>query len=62
MVTVGFEKVLYPVEEQSMSAVVTVVVLDGKLGRNVEIIVMSTDGTAQSKSLKYPLSYVGHSL
>ena len=50
VVTIGFDRQLYSVEEQAMAVEVSVLVLDGILTRDVEINILSSDGTARSES------------
>lgn len=52
VVTIGFERTLYSVEETSEIVQVGVLVYSGELARQVEVGILSTDGTAMSKSPK----------
>ena len=49
VVTIGFEKRVYSVEESSMIVQVGVMVIEGRLSREVEVTIRSMDGTARSK-------------
>ena len=51
VVTIGFERQLYSVEEQAMTVEVSILVLDGILARDVEVNILSSDGTARSESI-----------
>lgn len=49
VVTIGFERRLYSVQESLMTVEVAVVVYDGVLARAVEVNIMSIDRSAMSK-------------
>ena len=44
--TIGFEELVYSVDEDASQVVVDVVVLDGNLTRNVEVELNTQDGSA----------------
>ena len=48
VVTVGFERRVYSVEESSMIVEIGVIVIEGALSREVEVTIRSMDGTARS--------------
>ena len=49
MVTIGFERRVYSVEESSMIVEIGVIVFEGPiLSREVEVTIRSMDGTARS--------------
>ena len=50
-VTIGFERTLYSTDEGSMMAEIGVIVHEGILAREVEVNILSSDGTAISKSV-----------
>ena len=49
MVTIGFDPVTYSVLEDKGSVNVTVSILNGTLGRNVEVTLLISGGTATGK-------------
>ena len=51
VVTIGFDPVTYSVLEDTGSVDVTVSILNGTLGRNVEVTLLILDGTATGKIL-----------
>lgn len=51
-VVIGFEREIYLTNESSPEVVVTVLLLEGELGRRVDLTLTTVDGTALSKLLK----------
>ena len=56
VVTIGFERRVYSVEESSMIVEIGVIVLEGTLSREVKVTIRSMDGTARSTGMHLPLS------
>ena len=48
-VLIGFEHTSYTVSESSGQAMVTIVVVNGSLSRNISIVVSTSDGTARGE-------------
>ena len=54
--TIGFDQLVYNVDEPDGTVTVTVSVLDGNLMRPAEVVFFTTDGTATSTA---PVDFVG---